>query len=331
MPASSRKKKQPDNVNEWLENISENDDDYARRFLQGGALEDQEENKDEPSADLSQDLVSGESQNSDQVHFASRMRLKKNTDDGGSNIDLDSEGEKEETAQIELNNESERGGLPGASLHDSGDELPGLDSPDANRLRGVAIKDYFPPPINEKEAKPPFRTRISKWARERSTFQKILLLCGSLLIITLIASSIFILLNSLKISSESQKDSPIGPSYPHPVKIVLPDGLEFDLGLGTVVDGSWSPIGAEWLEGTELPRWVALPWSRGLEEDVRGFNVSDVIQLFMSNSDIIFYRFQSIQEVASSEISAFHPNSTDLLIVLSRKGNQSLLVIVAVP
>ena len=135
----------------------------------------------------------------------------------------------------------------------------------------------------------------------------------------------------LIISSASQNDSILEPSYPHPVKIILPDGVEFDLGLGTVEDGTWSPKGAEWLEGTELPRWVALPWSRGLEEDVKGFNVSDVIQLFMSNSDIIFYRFQSIQEVAQTEISSFHPNSTDLLIVLSRKGNQSLIVIVSVP
>src|SRR3972149_1085479 len=59
---------------------------------------------------------------------------------------------------------------------------------------------------------------------------------------------------------------------PYPTSVSLPGGWSFILGKGALQDGKWNPKGAEWLEGTEVCRWVALPWSRQLEAVIRNLN-----------------------------------------------------------
>jgi hypothetical protein len=54
-------------------------------------------------------------------------------------------------------------------------------------------------------------------------------------------------------------------NLPYPSSVSLPGGWSFQLGRGTLQNGKWDPQGAEWLEGTEVCRWIALPWSRQLE------------------------------------------------------------------
>ncbi|MFT3893904.1 MAG: hypothetical protein QM730_19930 [Anaerolineales bacterium] len=90
------------------------------------------------------------------------------------------------------------------------------------------------------------------------------------------------------------------PNMPYPVMVSLPGGLNFNLAKGSLKDGSWDPRGPEWLQGTEICRWVALPWSRQLEAAVRTMNRDDEMQLVMSNNDKISYKVESIQELTPS-------------------------------
>ena len=56
------------------------------------------------------------------------------------------------------------------------------------------------------------------------------------------------------------------------------DNLElYVLGIGTIQDGKWEPLRAEWLEGTEISRWIALPQRIVLETPVEPLNSGDQI------------------------------------------------------
>jgi hypothetical protein len=79
--------------------------------------------------------------------------------------------------------------------------------------------------------------------------------------------------------------TPAVSNLPFPASVSLPGGWSFSLGRGALQEGKWNPQGAEWLEGTEVCRWVALPWSRQLEAVIRTLNPNDPVELVMSNND----------------------------------------------
>ncbi len=88
---------------------------------------------------------------------------------------------------------------------------------------------------------------------------------------------------------------------PYPTSVSLPGGWTFDLGRGVITDGKWEPKGAEWLEGTEVCRWVSLPWSRQLEAVIRTLNQDDPIELVMSNNDNLVYKVDSIGQMSPDQ------------------------------
>src|SRR3990172_1835993 len=102
-------------------------------------------------------------------------------------------------------------------------------------------------------------------------------------------------------------------SLPFPTLMSLPGGLNFALGKGTLTDGEWNPRGPEWLEGTEVCRWVAIPWSRQLEAVIRTLNPDDPIDLVMSNNDKLVYKVYSIRQMSNEEFQKVDTNSPCLL------------------
>lgn len=120
-------------------------------------------------------------------------------------------------------------------------------------------------------------------------------------------------------------------NLPFPTSVSLPGGWTFQLATGTLKDGKWDPQGAEWLEGTEVCRWVALPWSPQLEAVVRTLKPDDPIELGMSNSDQLLYQVHSIRQLSPDEIQALDSNSPCLLIVLAKKGAEKSWVLTALP
>lgn len=120
-------------------------------------------------------------------------------------------------------------------------------------------------------------------------------------------------------------------NLPYPTSVSLPGGWSFNLGKGALQDGKWNPQGAEWLEGTEVCRWVALPWSRQLEAVIRTLNPNDPIELRMSNNDKLVYEVYSVRQLTSEEMLDLDSNSPCLLLVLAEADSDSRWVLTALP
>jgi hypothetical protein len=128
------------------------------------------------------------------------------------------------------------------------------------------------------------------------------------------------------------KPTPVAVSnLPYPTSVSLPGGWSFSLGRGTLQNGQWDPQGAEWLEGTEVCRWVALPWSRQLEAVIRTLNPNDPIELVMSNNDKFVYKVYSVRQLTSEEMLELDSNSPCLLLVLAEADSDSRWVLTALP
>ncbi len=120
-------------------------------------------------------------------------------------------------------------------------------------------------------------------------------------------------------------------NLPYPSAVSLPGGWSFQLGKGTLQNGVWNPSGAEWLEGTEVCRWVSLPWSRQLEAVVRTLNPKDPIDLVMSNNDKFVYQVYSVQQLSPEELQQVDSNTPCLLLILTQPDAEKRWVLTALP
>jgi hypothetical protein len=120
-------------------------------------------------------------------------------------------------------------------------------------------------------------------------------------------------------------------NLPYPSNVSLPGGWSFKLGKGTLQNGKWDPRGAEWLEGTEVCRWVSLPWSRQLEAVVRTLNPKDPIDLVMSNNDKFTYQVYSVRQLTPEELQSLDSNSPCLLLILTQPDAEKRWVLTALP
>jgi hypothetical protein len=120
-------------------------------------------------------------------------------------------------------------------------------------------------------------------------------------------------------------------NLPYPTAVSLPGGWSFQLGRGTLQAGKWDPNGAEWLEGTEVCRWVALPWSLQLEAVIRTLNPKDPIELVMSNNDKLIYEVYSVRQLTPEQMQELDSNSPCLLLILTQSDSEERWVLTAVP
>ena len=120
-------------------------------------------------------------------------------------------------------------------------------------------------------------------------------------------------------------------NLPYPSAVSLPGGWSFKLGRGTLQDGKWDPSGPEWLEGTEVCRWVSLPWGRQLEAVVRTLNPKDPIELVMSNNDKFVYQVYSVEQLTPEEMQKLDSNSPCLLLILTQPDAEKRWVLTALP
>lgn len=118
---------------------------------------------------------------------------------------------------------------------------------------------------------------------------------------------------------------------PYPTSVSLPGGWSFQLGRGTLQAGKWEPEGAEWLGGTEVCRWVALPWSTQLEAVIRTLNPKDPIELVMSNNDELIYEVYSVRKLTPAEMQELDSNSPCLLLILIQSDSDERWVLTALP
>ncbi len=116
---------------------------------------------------------------------------------------------------------------------------------------------------------------------------------------------------------------------PYPTGITLPGGWYFKLGKSTFDAGEWKPAGAEWLEGTELRRVVALPWNPQTEAVVQSFQAGDVVELYLSNSNSIRYKITRVERVPVDQVRVYTDLRPSLAIILYREDTDERWVVIS--
>lgn len=207
--------------------------------------------------------------------------------------------------------------LPAKS--EKGDEI------DFDKVREVALQEYDETHVELKvERKVPLQQEVRKTIREARPLERVLMILVFVFTLgALLISGVFIIVKSIPISTPTPTAVLNLDDIVHPTHVNLPGGWGFNLGQGRVVDGTWSPKGAEWLVGTEISRWVALPWSLQLEAVLRTLKSGDQIELTMSNLDRLEYKVYSIRELTMAEIQAQDPKVPALLIILFEEEGEA--------
>lgn len=190
-------------------------------------------------------------------------------------------------------------------------------------LRELALQDY-----DETVIEPASEVNLSVGEVVRTTVRDFKpaerILWGFVFVVTIVLMlSGGVYLISSSIPQPTPTVTPVPSDIPYPVRVILPGDWRIDLHKGRVVDGIWDPQGAEWLEGTEISRWVALPWSEQIEAVVRTFKRDDQIGLVMSNYDILTYRVDSIEEMSFEGLQSLDNRTPGLLLILPQGDNEA--------
>lgn len=195
-----------------------------------------------------------------------------------------------------------------------------------DNMRDIALESYNETP-NAKEADS--KDSAQKKLRKLGAAEKAILFGGAafLLVAVCVISLGFLLTTKFAQATAV----PTANNLPFPAKITLPGGWSFDLHRGYIQNGAWKPQGAEWLTGTEVCKWVAIPWNEQLEAVVRTLTTEDSLLLTMSNADTLSYKVYSIQNIPVDQISALETSSNCLLLILSNEATDTRWVVTGIP
>jgi hypothetical protein len=186
----------------------------------------------------------------------------------------------------------------------------------------------------EVESKSPdqLEERLSAMENSLKPYQRYINFAFAFLGVIMAAVAVFLIYNAYQRSVVQARPTPMPSDVPYPTTVGLPGGWQFNLGRGSLTsDGSWNPTGAEWLQGTEVCRWVALPWSRQLEAVIRTLNPDDPIELGMSNNDKLTYNVYSVRQMSPAEMLKLDSNKPCLLVVLAERDAEKRWVLTALP
>jgi len=204
----------------------------------------------------------------------------------------------------------------------SPEEPEGVEEVDFDEVRQIALEEYDGAAV-EPEVEVPIREQVRSTVRDlRPVERALLIIFGVLAIGTLVFAGGYIIFSSVAIPTPVPTAT-VEPNTIYPIRLELPGGWQFDLSRGRVVDGEWNPRSAEWLEGTEISRWIALPGSLQLEAVLRTLNSGDEIKLTMSNFETLEYKVYSLYELTMEQIQAQNSNTPELLIILFSTEGES--------
>jgi hypothetical protein len=96
-----------------------------------------------------------------------------------------------------------------------------------------------------------------------------------------------------------------------------------------IKEGRWEPETSEWLDGSELRRIVALPWTRQLEAVVQSLVPGDTMELQMSNGDILRYLVEETTQVNRDDVSILSSNQPSLALVLYQDNAETRWVVIS--
>ena len=206
----------------------------------------------------------------------------------------------------------------------------GEEQEDVTEVRSVTLEDGEEVFV-EVESKPQnsLEERLTAFENALRPYQRFIYIAFTVLGVLLAVIASAILFNVYR---QSRPAAPtVVSNLPFPTSISLPGGLNFNLGRGVLTNGQWNPSGPEWHQGTEICRWVAIPWSTQLEAVIRTLNPDDPIQLVMSNNDKLTYKVYSTQQLSNEELQNLPSDSPCLLLVLAKADSETRWVLRALP
>ena len=200
-------------------------------------------------------------------------------------------------------------------------------------MRELALHDYDETPQEPKgNAVNIFVQKTIRYIEDLSPLQKISLAVLFIVDVGFVALLAAILVLSNMTVVVAQPTAPPAPTAyinaPFPTQVILPGGWTFNLTPVTLREGMWANQGAEWLQGSEITKWVALPWSKQLEAVVVTFGPEEQIELIMSNLDRLKYKVESVQEVPVDKVRELNRNTPSLLLILANKDSDTRLVVI---
>ena len=113
-----------------------------------------------------------------------------------------------------------------------------------------------------------------------------------------------------------------------PTGIELPGGWYFPIERNTLVDGKWQPRAAEWWEGSERPRLIAIPWNRQTEAVIQTFSPGDEVVLSFDNGSVAYKVFE-VKRVETGDTTIITDTSNALVVVLYQEDADMRWVITA--
>jgi hypothetical protein len=183
----------------------------------------------------------------------------------------------------------------------------------------------------ESKAQDPLKERVSAFENALKPYRRYIYFAFAFLGVVVLAIASLMLFDLYERSRPAPPVEEVESNLPYPTSLGLPGGLNFTLGRGKLENDKWNPRGPEWLEGTEVCRWVALPWSRQVEAVVRTLTQKDEIGLVMSNGDRLSYQVYSIREMSFEELQKLDSSSPCLLLILARQDSETRWVVTALP
>ena len=204
---------------------------------------------------------------------------------------------------------------------------------DFSDVRAVALDDNGEEVFVEVEVKAedPREDRIKAFENALRPYRRYINFGIAFIGIVAILAVSVLLFNTYK-SFQPQVPTPTPSNLPYPVMLNIVDGgFSFNLGRGSLEDGRWNPKNPEWLEGTEVCRWVAILYSRPLEAALRTLTQKDQLELEMSNGDVLTYDVYSITQMSIEDMQKVSSNTPCLLLVLADANTDTRLVVTAYP
>ncbi|HMD88489.1 MAG TPA: hypothetical protein VKF38_04945 [Anaerolineaceae bacterium] len=172
----------------------------------------------------------------------------------------------------------------------------------------------------------------SWWARRTRLQIGMIILAGLVLVALVGIGAVYVM---HRISPQVATPQPVvsvqqsEPNGIYPIGIELTGGWIFSLNSSTLVQGLWVPKSAEWLNGTQVRRVVALPWSRQTEAVIRSFQLGDEIRLFFSNKQTFLYKVSEIKQVPVGDVSVLSDTQPSLAVILYQTGSNQRWVVIA--
>jgi hypothetical protein len=206
------------------------------------------------------------------------------------------------------------------------EEIPPEPEPSVQEMRTIVMEDYEEP--DEASVRKTGAKTSRRWLRAI-----LVLLLGAALILLAVVFVVPALLPLQQATPEPVAAVPATTipmeGMPYPTGIRMTGGWFFYLQPSTIREGRWEPESSEWLNGSELRRIVALPWTRQLEAVVGSIVPGDTIELHMSNGDILKYLVEETAKIDRNDVSILSSNRPSIALILFQPEEDQRWVVTA--